>query len=157
MCLFWLNDWGIALSFSSNICWGLFQGRQKGLVTIVRPWPPPQLRLTPRSNLYNLATPCLPGLLGSGHHELPVVIPTARGDLVFSCTLKGVPHLCASSFLYPTTLFEYMPFQAFFYLLFMEEQGTQSRVKNVIECQQRPLDYYWETRKTHLVLPVSYP
>ena len=68
----------------------VFQGRKRG----------PGHRLTviittavvdPTVQPWQAAPPVLAWVSDSGHHGLPVVIPTARGDPVFSCAHEEVP------------------------------------------------------------------
>ena len=110
----------------------------------------------PRSNHGIFSMASLHGFFGSGHHRWPVVSCTARGDLVFSCSPEGVPIFMPLQFCtrqsYPDRcLFRH------FQPLFLEGEGTQSQEWNLSECLQHPLDYLWETQKTHLVKLISYP
>jgi len=62
-----------------------------------------------------------------------MVMPTARGDPVFSYAHEEVPvfmplHDCTHQ-LHP----DKVPFQAFIKLLYIEDEDSQSREKNLIE------------------------
>ena len=112
---------------------------------------------TPWSSRGRQPLPCTPGFMGSGQHGLPVVLPTAHGDPIFSYILKRclvfVPlHYCTRQ-LHPNKV----PFQAFIKRLYIEDEDSQSREWNLIEWLQHPVRLYFEKpEQLTCSKPVSY-
>ena len=120
----------VRLHTHAYICWGIvFKGGWTGHATTVV--------VDPTIQPWQLCCTCLPGLLGRGHHGLSVVIFKIRGDLFCGCLVENVSTFVPLIFVpaYPIWRGD---FSCFIGPLYIEEQGTQSRGWNLIECLQRP-------------------
>ena len=149
----------------NHLCLGTFHGwlvlgfcfsrKARGLVTTVRPWPPPRpvvaiiVMVDPTVQPWHLGHVELARVLGSGHHGLPMV---TRFAVIW---MKRCQPLYPLIFV-PAYLIRIGDFSCFISSLYIEEQGMQSWMWNLSECLQRPFRLSSRNPKTHLVKLVSY-